>query len=265
MVQMRMEGFKKVAAEDLERVIEKDDSNSSMTTDSEDGKRLPQTFRDKLTHVLNTNKFQIVIICLVILDCLLVITELLIDLRVLEFHGSSPVPKVLHYISISIVSLFLIEIALKMYCLRQEFFKSKMEVFDALIVIVAFALNIAFANKDGLQSSVGLIIVLRLWRITRILNGIILSVKRQAERRLARERRVREALEQELAKYREYCNAQEMEIEALRSLLRKHGIGFGMVEKPIAGRTIHVVAEVNEVNEKLPLPPDIIETTESSA
>lgn len=167
-----MEGFKKVAAEDLERVIEKDDSNSSMTADSEDGKSLPEAFRDKLNHFLNTNKFQIGVICLVILDCLLVITELLIVLRIFELHVSNPVPEIIHYISIGIVSLFLIEIALKLYCLRLDFFKTKMEVFDAIIVIVAFALNIAFANKEGLQSGVGLIIVLRLWRITRVLNGM---------------------------------------------------------------------------------------------
>ncbi len=34
-----MEGFKKIS-DDLERVIEKDDSNSSMTTESEDGKQV---------------------------------------------------------------------------------------------------------------------------------------------------------------------------------------------------------------------------------
>ena len=166
-----MEGFKKVAAEDLERVIEKDDSNSSMTTDSEDGKHVPPNCRDKLTHVLNTNKFQICVVSLVILDCLLIITELLVDLGVFEFSVTSPVPKVLHYISIGIVSLFLIEIALKVFCLRLEFFKTKLEVFDAVIVIVAFALNIAFANNEGIQASVGLVIALRLWRITKILNG----------------------------------------------------------------------------------------------
>ena len=36
---MRMEGFKKIS-DDLERVIEKDDSNSSMTTESEDEKQV---------------------------------------------------------------------------------------------------------------------------------------------------------------------------------------------------------------------------------
>ena len=167
-----MEGFKKVPpGEDLERVIEKDDSNSSVTTESEDGKRLPRSFRERLTHFVNTNKFQIGIVCLVIFDCLLVISELLINLRVFELHEASSVPQILHYISIGILSLFIIEIGVKVYCMRLDYFKRRSEIFDALIVIVTFSLDVAFANKEGLQSGVGLIIVLRLWRITKILNG----------------------------------------------------------------------------------------------
>ena len=82
-------------------------------------------------------------------------------------------------------------------------------------------------------------------------SGIIMSVKIQAEKRLARERRCREALEQEILKYREYCTAQEKEIEALQGLLRKHGIDFDRVERPVVGSTIDVVAEVNELSEKV--------------
>ena len=78
-----------------------------------------------------------------------------------------------------------------------------------------------------------------------------MSVKIQAEKRLARERRCRKALEQEILKYREYCTAQENEIEALQGLLRKHGIDFDRVERPVVGSTIDVVAEVNEFSEKV--------------
>lgn len=73
-----------------------------------------------------------------------------------------------------------------------------------------------------------------------------MSVKVQAERRLARERRSRQAVEQELAKFRDYCAVQEKEIEALQALLRQHQIAFDVVEKPVVGRTIDVIAEVNE-------------------
>ena len=91
---MRMEGFKKLG-DDLERVIEKDDSNSSVTTETEDAAKVaPPTCRSKLQHLLHTNKFQIGVICLVIFDCLLVIAELLIDLNVLGTSKESPIPHV---------------------------------------------------------------------------------------------------------------------------------------------------------------------------
>lgn len=83
-----------------------------------------------------------------------------------------------------------------------------------------------------------------------------MSVKVQAERRLQREKRTREAIEQELAKFREYCSAQEKEIEILQGLLRKHHINFTQTERPAVVSTINVVAEVNEISEKPPLPPD---------
>ena len=74
-----------------------------------------------------------------------------------------------------------------------------------------------------------------------------MSVKIQAEKRLHKERLVREAVEQELTKFREYCSAQEAEIETLQALLRKHGIEFERLDHPVAPITrIAVVAEVNE-------------------
>lgn len=76
-------------------------------------------------------------------------------------------------------------------------------------------------------------------------------MKKQAEKRVQREKRLRNACEQELMKYREYCSAQESEIETLRGLLRKHGIKDIIpteIPKPI--KRIDVVAEVNQVVEK---------------
>ena len=174
---MRMEGFKKLqhggTADELERVIEKDDSNSSVTTESDEGKGISESCHYRLQHVISSNKFQIGIVCLVIFDCLLVITELLMDLHVFKMHhySSQPVAEILHYMSVGILSLFIIEITLKIYVMRQDFFKHRMEVFDAIIVIVTFALDVALAKEEGLLSAIGLLIVLRLWRISSIVNG----------------------------------------------------------------------------------------------
>lgn len=249
-------------SEDLERVIMKDDTSSSMTTEEDPNLHQVRSFRERLCNLLHSHKFQVVIVCLVIFDCLLVISELLLDLRILELnehnyedpaHDSLVLCcQVLHYLSIAILSVFLVEIIAKIYAFRLEFFHHKLEMFDALVVVVSFSLDVAFRHNTTAVNGMGLLIILRLWRVTRILNGIVMSVKMQSERKLQRERCIKEALEQELAKFREYCAAQEQEIEALRALLRKHSItpetGYSGPRRPSLINTMDVVAEVNQIN-----------------
>ncbi|KAL1426528.1 hypothetical protein MTO96_018265 [Rhipicephalus appendiculatus] len=183
------------------------------------------TFREKLSALLHSTKFQIAIVVLVVLDCLLVITELLVELEILKLHEHSYIaPKIIHSLSIFILSLFLVEIVAKMYAYRLSFFQHKMEVFDAAIVIISFALDVAFRDPESAANGAGLIIVLRLWRVARLLNGIVLTVKTQAERQLMRECKLREKLMQDLLRNRDYCNALEQEISSLRDLLQSHGI-----------------------------------------
>ncbi|CAN7986550.1 unnamed protein product, partial [Ixodes hexagonus] len=187
------------------------------------------TFREKLTALLNSTKFQVAIVVLVVVDCLLVITELLVELEVLKLQEHSNIaPKarteVIHSLSIFILSLFLVEVCAKLYAYRLRFFRHKLEVFDAIVVIVSFALDVAFRNPESAANGAGLIIVLRLWRVARLLNGIVLTVKTQAERQLAREGKLREKLMQDLLRNRDYCNALEQEIDSLRSLLHSHGV-----------------------------------------
>ena len=170
-----MDGFQKLQ-EDLEKAIEKDDSASSITTDSDDMKPELKTLNDKLKYVFHSNKFQVLIVCLVILDCLLVIAELLLDLKVFPNEANESIaPHVLHYASIGILGLFLIEICVRLAVFRLEFFKHKLELFDAAVVIVSFALDVQFRNNEGPESGAGLLIILRLWRVTRILNANITS------------------------------------------------------------------------------------------
>lgn len=171
-----MEGFHKLQ-DDLEKAIEKDDSASSITTDSEETKLEFRNFNERMKHIFHSNKFQIIIVILVVIDCLLVVTELLLDLKVFpESANESIAPHVLHYASIAILGLFLIETIARLAVFRLEFFKHKLEVFDAIVVIVSFVLDVVFRNKEGVESGVGLLIVLRLWRVTRILNGKLLSL-----------------------------------------------------------------------------------------
>lgn len=247
-----MDGFHKMQ-DDLQRVIDKDDTISTATSNSdleETLKHGPLTLRQRLDNVIHSHKFQAGIIVLVIFDVLLVLAELLFDLEIVKLAGEhqETVAHALHYCSICILALFIIEVTVRIFVMRLTFFKHKLELFDALVVIVSFILDVVFRDRMDAASGVGLLVILRLWRVARILNGIVMSVKRQAEKKIEKEKHLREACEQELSKFRSYCTSLENEIESLHRLLKEHGIQYSeKVEKRPVSRQISVVAEVNYV------------------
>lgn len=83
---------------------------------------------------------------------------------------------------------------------------------------------------------------------------MIASVKHEAERKMAKERRALRALEREVCKLREYCLQQECELQMYRVILHQHGIPLPTVLRvPATPRTLNVIAEVNEREERLRL------------
>ena len=77
-------------------------------------------------------------------------------------------------------------------------------------------------------------------------SGVVLSVKRQAEKKIEREKHMREACEQELNKFRSYCSSLEGEIEYLHRLLKQHGIQYTeKIQKRPVSSQISVEVEVN--------------------
>jgi len=170
-----------------------------------------------LLHVLHSYKYQALVIVMVILDCICVIAELLIDLEISMSEEGHIVKEVLHNISIAILSCFLVEIVVKLYAYGLELFRMPWELFDAVVVIVSFALDVAFRHSVGPINGAGLIIVLRLWRVTRILSGMVMSVRRHSEHKLELERAARKRLQLEMAETRHYCHL-------LETLLNQHGL-----------------------------------------
>ncbi|XP_070572273.1 voltage-gated hydrogen channel 1-like [Ptychodera flava] len=279
-------GFKRLnesKQEDQLRVITKDDTSDSLTSDSQDEstKTEPRNHREKILAFLNHHYVQVAIVILVLIDVVLVLAELLIDIQISTYtpiscngsseetdHESDNVGEALHYCSIAILSIFMVEISVRIYCLRLEFFKHKLEVFDAIIVVISFAFDIAYAIDPGtFNSMLGLLIIFRLWRVVRIFNGILLSVKNQAEKKVAAQKRKCAELEQELEKFRQYCSVQEKEIEMLRGELKKHGITLETEEKkerPQSLTQVDVVVEVNKVSDKISDASEAIEAQEQS-
>lgn len=172
--------------------------------------------REKLNELLHGDKIQYAIVVLVIIDIIIVIAELVLDLRAGSEHHDNSASHVLHYISIAILSVFMIELLLKIYAMGFTFFKHKMEVFDGFVIIVSFALDIAFSNEQGGVDSVSLIVVLRLWRVTRIVNGIILSVQMRAERKVQAVMKENAELKKELEQLKSKCAQLESELTTLK-------------------------------------------------
>ncbi|XP_069611244.1 voltage-gated hydrogen channel 1 [Ranitomeya imitator] len=182
------------------------------------------TFRDALKWLFGCHKFHILIVCLVILDALFVLIEVLLDLELLEEKVNKVVPEIFHYLSVSVLSFFLLEIAGKLYAFRLEFFHHKFEVFDAVIVIISFIIDVVYLTREDFFSAVGLLILLRLWRVARIVNGVILSVKSGAEEKINKLKEKQETLLARVSQLEQQCTQQEQEISRLQTLLQQNNI-----------------------------------------
>ena len=209
--------------DNTEQAIERDaQSNRGDDEKIQTVKDEEKTLRQKTDDIIHSHKFMVTIICLVVLDCLILVAQLLIDLE-----GDHPyISKIFHYGSLSILSLFLLEIGLRIYVLRWTFFHHKFELFDAVVVAVSFILDIIFREQHGAANASGLLILLRLWRVTRIVNGIVSSVKKHAQENIELERRQKEMCEEKCKKLRDHCSTLSTENERLQNLLSQHKISF---------------------------------------
>ncbi|KAG7322882.1 hypothetical protein KOW79_014228 [Hemibagrus wyckioides] len=184
------------------------------------------TFRDRLRGLFGSERFQIVVVTLVILDALFVLCELLLDLSIIEADEHHIAPQVFHYLSLALLTFFMVELGFKLYAFQLEFFHHKFEVFDGIVVIVSFILDIVYISKENAFDGMGLIILLRLWRVARIINGILLSVKSQANHRVHKLKEENDRLHHQISELQEHKTALEQEVNKMRTLLTKHSIQY---------------------------------------
>lgn len=139
-----------------------------------------------IVRIIEKTAFHVLIVLLVLLDCVLVIAEVLLDFILLNQqckeknttehsnHGSTEVKleiaiEALHYTSIVILGFFVFELLVKIYAFGKEWWNirnKKMEWVDAVIVIISFIVDVYFLVHPSvlIEFSV-LFISLRLWRI----------------------------------------------------------------------------------------------------
>ncbi|XP_076804670.1 voltage-gated hydrogen channel 1-like [Clavelina lepadiformis] len=183
------------------------------------------TSKEKLKHILHSKPVHITIIVLVILDVIFVVLELLIDLDAITLEESNPLPSILHGFSIAILSAFMVEIGIKIYADYKHFIHHKVEVIDAIVVVVSFGADLALAfDEESILAAIGLLVILRLWRVLRIFNGVIFTIKSEADNRVHEIKAKNRALEEILKKAQEKLQSQINEIKELKRLLVENGV-----------------------------------------
>lgn len=212
---------------DYQKWEEEEEEHGGKQTDSEiklEPSRSQVSFQDVMKKLFSSHRFQIVIVCLVIVDALLVLGELLMDLKIIHPDKHHIAPKVFHYLSLSILTIFLVEVGFKIFVYGREFFHHKFEVLDGVVVIVSFILDIVLLFREHEFEAVGLLILLRLWRVARIINGIILSVKTRSEQQVSKLKQANLKLVTKVEQLEHSCAEKEREIERLNKILKQHGL-----------------------------------------
>ncbi|XP_027545531.1 voltage-gated hydrogen channel 1 [Neopelma chrysocephalum] len=206
---------------------EEEEDNGDKQPDSEikvEPARRQISFQYMMKKLFSSHRFQIGVVWLVILDALLVLGELLMDLKIIHPDKYNITPKVFHYLSLSILTIFLVEVGFKVFVYRREFFHHKFEVLDGVVVVVSFVLDVVLIFREHEFEAVGLLILLRLWRVARIINGIILSVKTRSEQQVSKLKQANLKLATRLEQLEHSCVEKEQEIERLNNILKQHGL-----------------------------------------
>lgn len=145
--------------------------------------KMRKVFHNPITHLI--------IIAFIVLDIAILLVVLLVDINVIqvraeteedEEHLREELEDGLHYAALTIISLFVVEVVIKIYIEGKHFFSDKWEVFDAIVIFVTFGLDLALAFSpvsSAVRDSVALLVFLRLWRVVKIMTEIQYCVRRE--------------------------------------------------------------------------------------
>jgi hypothetical protein len=167
------------------------------------------SWREATAHFLEHPILHKIVITLIALDAACVLA----DLTYTFLSTECPAPEnpdwleILAHISLAITTLFLIEIPLTLWALGIQHLNpfgpvphASLHLFDAIIILTTFALEVFLGGKE--QELAGLLIILRLWRLVKLVGGVAVGVgevDEETAEALAETRRELEKTKAELA------------------------------------------------------------------
>jgi len=195
-------------------------------------------FRHKLGHFLEGKVVQFLILGLIILDLLVVVTELFIEEHYKKCKPDDEIPHaaeiaehILIYTSLGILFALAFEILLLIVAFGLSFFKHPLYILDAVVIALSITFELEFRDSIG-----GLLVIFRLWRIVRIIHGVATTIQERDNAKIAL---LQEQLQSEKDKSMELLR----ELSALKGTTPKsdddtshHQKNYGSVEStPLLG------------------------------
>lgn len=187
-----------------------------------------ESWRHRMCHVFESQRFHVLVICLTLLDLVFVVSELIIEVvaqqnschlisEAGEPHAEIQFSPAVHaaldalfWASLSILAFFSLEILLKLLVYGPLYFlRHLFELLDAVIVIVSITLDLVFRGKEE-SVTIEVIIVLRLWRLVRVMDGVAGEVQETAEVQ-------RRKFEKRISVYEDRVKELEKEVKDLKA------------------------------------------------
>ncbi|KAJ7172582.1 hypothetical protein C8R46DRAFT_156237 [Mycena filopes] len=156
----------------------------------------PPSRRERTAELLESSLLHKVVILLITIDASCVLADLgyaFLDEGCTPPEGpDAPVwLSVLSHISLGITAFFLLEIPCTLWALGPRFYNpwgrvphAALHLFDAFIIVTTFILEVILKGKE--QELAGLLIILRLWRLVKLVGGVSVGVGELGEEDAAR-------------------------------------------------------------------------------
>ncbi|XP_054444748.1 transmembrane protein 266 isoform X3 [Pteronotus mesoamericanus] len=168
------------------------------------------------------------LVACVILVVILLTLELLIDIKLLQFSGASQFAGVIHWVSLVTLSVFFSETVLRIVVLGiWDYIENKIEVFDGAVIILSLAPMVASTVANGPRSpwdAISLIILLRIWRVKRVIDAYVLPVKVEMEVVVQQYEKAKAIQDEQLERLTQICQEQGFEIRQLRAHLAQQDL-----------------------------------------
>ncbi|BFZ04422.1 hypothetical protein BsWGS_07461 [Bradybaena similaris] len=207
------------------KLIENTDFESNMESASyESSLEQTRSYRERIRSVVQSRGTLFLISVLLIIDSIDVSIYLLLEMEVLYIgKGYGFFFGVMHVVSLGILAVFVVEITLRMIAEGPAFFHSLFNIIDTVVVFVSVVFDVAFTvyGSSRFLSGIQVVIIFRFWRITRILNGIVASVRTKAKYAIQLERFASSVYYSELEHYKQVCALQTEIISRLKTTLNE--------------------------------------------